>query len=351
MFDAAYPPPIVGGKEKQAHLLARELVRQGVRVQALSYKHNGNHTEFHDGILIVRVCNGLLAVPEFLLQLIKLRFNFNILHIHTPSRIGLILAISGYILGYKVLFKFPGQTIFDNKSIVYSILLSIVLKISKQLIVLEDKTRNKLDSIGIEEGKIFYSVNGVEMRDLKCYSSEPDEIILLFVGRLDPIKCCDCLIQSCSLLDPLKINWKLNIVGDGAIQPELEVLSKELNISHRVFFLGYQPNTIEFMNEADILILPSKSEGMSNVLLEAVSVGLPIVATDVGSARRIVGSFASKFLCRLMDKEDLANKIEYLAENYEMRKEYGMYLHNRAKELFSIEEVARKYLIKYLLIS
>ncbi|MBA7540304.1 N-acetyl-alpha-D-glucosaminyl L-malate synthase [subsurface metagenome] len=351
MFDAAYPPPILGGKEKQAHLLARELIRQGEKVQALSYLHNGNKSDLYEGILIRRVRKGVLSVPSFLLHLIWLRFFFNIFHIHTPSRIGLILAIIGYFLNYKVLFKFPGQTIFDNRSVTDSLLLRIGLKISKQLIVLEDRTKNKLKRIGIEDNKIFNTVNGVEISELKLYSHESNEILLLYVGRLVPIKGCDYLIESCSLLDSSKINWKLFLIGDGPLQSNLQLLARKLNISDRVFFKGYHTNTIDFMRNADILILPSRSEGMSNVLLEAVSVGLPIVATDVGAARKIVGDYASKFLCKPLDPVDVANKIEVLAKNYEIRNMYGEYLHERGKKLFSIEEVAGKYRIIYHQIS
>ena len=107
------------------------------------------------------------------------------------------------------------------------------------------------------------------------------------------IKGCDYLLKSCSILDATKINWKLIVVGDGPLKSNLEFLAKQLIISDRIFFMGYRTNTVEFMRNADLLILPSKSEGMSNVLLEAVSIGLPIVATDVGAARHIMGDYAS----------------------------------------------------------
>ena len=86
---------------------------------------------------------------------------------------------------------------------------------------------------------------------------------------------------------------------------------------------------------------------MSNVLLEAVSIGLPIVATDVGAVGYILGDFASQFLCNPLNQEDLASKIEYLALNFETRKMYGKYLHDRGKKLFSIEQVALNYREKY----
>jgi len=351
MFDAAYPPPILGGKEKQAHLLARELIRQSENVQALSYLHNKNKTDYYEGVFIRRVHKGVLSVPIFLLHLIRLRFSFNILHIHTPSRIGLALALIGYILNYKALFKFPGQTILDNRSIINSLLLRIVLRTSKQLIVLEENTKNRLIKIGIKENKIFNAVNGVEINKIKNYSSGANEIILLYVGRLIPIKGCEYLIKSCSILDSMKINWKLLLIGDGPMQSNLELLTKKLNIADRVFFKGYQTNTIEFMRNADLLVLPSKSEGMSNVLLEAVSVGLPIIATDVGAARLIVGDFSSRFLCKPLDPVDMANKIEDLSRNCEIRKRYGEYLFERGRKLFSIKEVASRYRTIYHQIS
>lgn len=351
MFDAAYPPPIGGGKEKQAHLLAKELTRQGLRVQIISYYHAGNDSESYEGISIKRVHKGVLSVPIFLWHLLRLRFSFGILHIHTPSRIGLILAIIGYILNYKILFKFPGQTILDNRSLTNTILLRVVLRISKKLIVLEESTRNKLIDSGINENKIFDAVNGVEISKIKSYSTAANEIKLLYIGRLVPIKGCEYLLNACSKLDSNEIDWKLVLVGEGPIQSDLELLSKRLNIADRVNFKGYQTNPDEYMRWADILVLPSKSEGMSNALLEAVSVGLPIIATDVGAARLIVGEFASRFLCKPLDPVDMAKKIYDLSTNSELRISYGEYLFERGKKLFSIEEVGRKYKIIYQKIS
>ena len=117
MFDAAYPPPIVGGKEKQVHLLANELKMQGIDVCALSYEHNGNHTQLYDDIKVYRVKKGAMAPFLFLLRLIYLRVNFKILHIHTPSRIGHIIAFMGFILGYRVVFKFPNEKMLNNLSV------------------------------------------------------------------------------------------------------------------------------------------------------------------------------------------------------------------------------------------
>lgn len=347
MLDAAFPPPIVGGKEKQAYLLAKTLVNKGIEVQALSYKHNGNTSGFYHGINIYRVKSGLKSIMPFIGQLIKKRTKIKILHIHTPSRIGKIMVFIGFLIGYKLIFKFPGQNIINENSFFSKILWKAIFKTVNLFVVLEDNTYQRLISLGVKEKKIFYVHNGVEMHKNKKTIQHDKKINLIFIGRLVPIKLCDQMIYACSLLHKKGIDFKLTIVGDGPLKQDLIDLTKELQLENHVFFEGHKSNTISYMEKSDILILPSLSEGMSNVLLEAISVGLPIVATNVGSASTQVGTFGKQFLCDPYKPESLAEKIIILTNDTKLREKYGSYLYNRGFEMFSIETVTNKYISKY----
>jgi len=351
MFDAAYPPPIVGGKEKQAHLLAKELVRQGVTVSVISYIHSGNKSEVYEGVRINRVPKGLLAIPLLLLNLIRRRFYFNILHIHTPSGIGVVVSIFGFLLGYKVAFKFPNEHLLDNLNWIGRFSWNIVFLTTKLLIVLEEDTRQKLLDRKVNDHKIFLASNGVEMIALPLNIDRPkskSEINIIFVGRLVPQKGIFDLIKACALLNVSEINWKLSIIGSGPFLHKLKSLSGELNLLDRITFLGFQTEVSAIMQNADILVLPSEKEGMSNVLLEAIAVGLPIIATDVGAARKQVGPFGEQFLCKPSDPVCLAEKIGSLSQDVELRKEYSVYLYNRGIDMFAIGAIARQYIEKYM---
>lgn len=347
MFDAAYPPPVVGGKEKQAHLLAKALKAQGVKVKALSYSHGGNTSGAHEGVFVQRVSPGVLSLFSLLLLLVRSRSQFLFLHIHTPSRIGRIVALIGWLLRYQVVFKFPNENLLDGLSVVDRLLWGILLRTASLLVVLEEDTKIKLEHYGVAQKKLFHVANGVEIGEARREACTNTPVKLLFVGRLVPQKACDQLIQACGLLAHRGIEFTLTVVGDGPLRGDLQSLAQDLALEEKVDFEGYQADTLPYLGQADILVLPSQREGMSNVLLEAISVGLPIVATDVGSARKQVGPFGEQFLCKRADPEGLANCILKLATNPELRIEYGVYLHKRGQEMFSIEAVAEQYLEQY----
>ena len=86
---------------------------------------------------------------------------------------------------------------------------------------------------------------------------------------------------------------------------------------------------------------------MSNVLLEAISIGLPIVATDVGAAKKQIGAYGEQFLCKPFNHRCLAEKIQTLANNTQLRKQYGAYLYKRGHKVFSIDSIAEKYISAY----
>ena len=101
------------------------------------------------------------------------------------------------------------------------------------------------------------------------------------------------------------------------------------------------------MKKADVLISPSDREGMSNVLLEAMSVGLPIIATNVGAAKKQLGEFGKDFLCSVGQPEEICKKLQKLIINDDIRTNYSYYLYNRCKDEFSISAITSQYLDRY----
>ena len=350
MFDAAYPPPVLGGKEKQAHLLAKTLLSRGVNVKALSYEHNGNTSEVYEGVFVKRVKKGFLAPVMLGIALVECRKFFSVLHIHTPSRIGKIVALIGFFLRYKIVFKFPNEHLLDSTNWLDRAVWCGLFKVADLLVVLEEDTKNKLKARGPLEEKLFFVENGVEMiAPIKMDTSNP--VRLIFVGRLVPQKACDQLIHACDLLRDWGVDFSLIIFGDGPLKDELSCLVDKLNLEGNISFEGYCSAPIDRMKESHILVLPSLYEGMSNVLLEAISIGLPIIATDVGAAKKQVGSCGEQFLCEPLDQGCLAEIIKTLFNNPQIRKEYGDYLYNRGCQIFAIEIVAEKYIKEYKRIS
>ncbi len=114
---------------------------------------------------------------------------------------------------------------------------------------------------------------------------------ILFVGRLTERKGLHVAIEALSGLREKE--WSLEVVGDGPQREELEALAVSLGIKARVHFHGFQDNPEEWMSESDLLVFPSLDEGMGLVLMQAIKVGLPAIASDIDPVRELVGGTAS----------------------------------------------------------
>jgi glycosyltransferase involved in cell wall biosynthesis len=349
MFDAAFPLPIIGGKEKQAYLLANELVaNKQVNVGALTFEFSTNHNDSQSVLSIFRIKKKRFYSIRLFANLIRLRKQYNILHIHTPSRVGKLVAILGKILSYKVFFKIPNEGTVSTAGVSRYIDHAFFRFILTKAIILERSTWEELQKYDYLQSKLLHIPNGVEVRKQKHYRSSNKAVNILFVGRLVQQKGCHKLIKALSLLAKAHIKFKVTIVGDG---PELAVLEKlaiNLDVSKDISFVGNKEDVLSYMYKSDILINVSDKEGMSNVLLEAMSVGLPIIATQVGALKQQLGDYYQEYSCSVESAAvEVSDCVKNLYNNNSQVKAYGTYLYKRSNKNFSISQIAEIYMNEY----
>jgi len=118
-----------------------------------------------------------------------------------------------------------------------------------------------------------------------------ESIELLYVGRLDPIKDLDLLIETVGELR-LDLDVHLNLVGAGDSEARLRALCDRRGVADAVTFHGWQDDVKRYYREADLFVLSSRSEGQPTVVLEAQAAGVPVVSTDVGCVRELLGAGA-----------------------------------------------------------
>ncbi len=119
----------------------------------------------------------------------------------------------------------------------------------------------------------------------------PEVKLILYVGRFVPLKGIPNLIEAVRRLTVQSASrWELALIGNGSQEVELKAQAEAAGIADRLRFLGPQPpeQVARWMNAADLLCLPSESEGQPNVIVEALSCGRPVVATAVGGIPEIV---------------------------------------------------------------
>ena len=202
-----------------------------------------------------------------------------------------------------------------------------VIALSKEH-ALESKILNKyLDNLvfipnglNLEEFEISYTKQ--QCRKNLCLPMAAK--IILFVGSLNPIKAPDVLIRSMkTVLDSIPDAY-LVIVGDGMMKQELTELAKKLSIEDSVQFTGFiSRDKSQYYKAADVFVLPSRRESFGNVLLEASASCLPVIVSNVEGVKAIVQGGYNGLFARIGDEIDLAQKIVYLLQNEEIRKEMG----------------------------
>lgn len=345
MFDAMYPPPVRGGKEKQAHLLSRALLSDGLDVRVVTFAHSPTPGGAFEGVPVTRIPANALRYMLLPLLLVLFRFRYSILHIHTPSGVGRAAVLLGSVLRYRTVFKMPNESMFSDTSERREFEWKMVFRSIDAVVALNARQVVELSRFALPPRKIYRIHNGIEISGgLSSSRKVPGTLLkIVFVGRLVPQKRCHDLIDACSILGTNGVVWHLDIVGDG---PELETLTRRaerLGVASRIVFHGAQSDALHYMNNADVLVVPSMKEGMANVILEAMSVGLPVIATDVGAARIQLGDWAARFVVPVGHPEDIAERLSYLIGSPEVYSEYSTGLFQRCMAHFAIESVAGEY--------
>jgi len=110
------------------------------------------------------------------------------------------------------------------------------------------------------------------------------------VGRLSPEKGVDVFLDACAVLAQRKISFAGVIAGDGPERGRLQALCRRLGLDSQVQFVGHVENVEALYRSLDLLVLPSRSEGLPNTLLEALQADVPVVAAAVGGVPDLVGS-------------------------------------------------------------
>ena len=119
-------------------------------------------------------------------------------------------------------------------------------------------------------------------------TTSDDKYRILFVGRMTDAKNLGCLLRSLPLINESR-DWELLVCGDGEDRDKFTGLAAELGITDRIRMLGFRSDVYSIMQSADLMIHPSWYEGMPNVLLEALAMGVPSIVSDIPAHRNVLG--------------------------------------------------------------
>jgi len=194
-----------------------------------------------------------------------------------------------------------------------------------------------LESCPKQEISVVY--NGVDIKEFKPGKKNNKKLTLISSGRLIQRKGYQFLIPALKGLDV-----ELKLIGDGNLTQELKDLVKKEEVD--VLFLGKKKHQdiVKYLQKADVFVLPSLNEGMSNSILEAMACGLPVIATNTGGSEELIKG--NGFILKKADSESLKKAINKFIDNTKLITSMGKISRNLAKKM-SWGNVARKYLEEY----
>jgi len=359
--------------------LAIELARRGVAVDVLTPRIFADSLEREEteGINVFRftfsseqkllaeyssvpvrvMLSYLLCGSRALARLIRMK-NYDLLHAHWAIPTGLIGAWDARKSGIPLVVSTHGSDllVWGRKPILRSLLRWTLQQARICTANSEPMLRltKKLGGNTLAESLVFET--GVDIaqffppRDIseakKAVGLDAGDRHLLFVGNLTEAKGIDVALKALALLQNEDRRVKLLVIGQGKAAAALADLANKLHVHPEVQFLGARPHDHlpPFFRAADIFLLPSRSEGMGIVLLEAAASGKPAVGTAVGGIPTIIRDGETGFVVAPDDPRSLAEKVKVLLQNPQLRAEMGQ----RARELAEIEFSREKQIAKIL---
>lgn len=170
-----------------------------------------------------------------------------------------------------------------------------------------------------------------------------DARLLLVIGRLIPAKGHSTLLRALAALPPKHADVLCLIAGEGPLRSNLEKLAEELGIIQRMRFLGSRQDIPQLLALAQVYVQPSLSEGLSIAMLEAMSAGLAVVASEVGAAGTVIEQERSGLLVPADNPQALADALVRVLESAALRDRLGKAAQQRVEDRYSSDRMCRSY--------
>ena len=174
-----------------------------------------------------------------------------------------------------------------------------------------------------------------------------DDVLIGFTGRLVPIKGLDTLLEAFRLMLVRDERVRLLLVGDGPLRGRLEELCHNIGIAQKVHFLGQREDIYDIINMLDMLVLPSRHEGISMTLLECLYLGIPVIATAVGGNCEIMSGPLERFLVPPDSPGELATSCCSMLKDHKNGQYFKKIGPQRILSSFTVEKAVDQHFTEY----
>ena len=355
-----FPPIKIAGTEIATQIIAKALARRQFEVHVITrnnrFKLKGKHRslnkiEHNHGFIIHRTPRSKVRIFGFIIDVLfglhaLIKIKPDVIHGQMIQTLGLIAVLGGKLLRKKTVVSARGSDFYNSSHLYLKSLGQFIVSQASIVLGVSNHMRKKMQEIW-PKISVFTLYNGVEF-DRYFHSPTPKSTIdLIFIGRLVKIKRVSDVIKAVSNLKNHSPKLTLTIIGSGPREKYLKDLSSQLNINNNIRFIGRIPpeKVPEFLSKADIFILTSESEGLPNVILEALASSLPILASRITSIPELIQDNVNGLLHAPKNVRELTENLKKLILDENLRKSMGQKSREIARK-FSWEKIIND-LIKF----
>ena len=372
--------PSLGGLGKQAQLLTERLSATGFEIFVVARRMKGMpdavfapavevlrawsikpYLHTYEKVTFVNILVSLTFSVSCAFLLLRRRKDYDIAHFHGASLPLFVNLPLLKLLKKKVIAKVAAAKIgseagsLRGRYFFIGSLIARCLKMVDAFVATTAEIEEGLRNDGIAGPKISRITNFIDFAFLPaaCRQAKSEmkammgfaetDIIVTFCGRFIRRKGIDYLLRAWKDVSKKFPNTKLVLLGDGPLLSEIKKMSGVSGIDGSVDFRGHVDTVPDYLNISDVFVLPSLQEGMPNSLLEAMSCGLPVIASKIGGVVDLVEDGKTGILFEPGDISGLSSAMMNLLNDPELGRRLGLEARKRILEGFSIDSVAAQY--------
>ena len=338
ILESIFPSTGGGGAESQVATLTRWLDEQGIPstiVVPMLWWGPQEAREVHGRVEIIRLryprvplLGGLVLQLRLALMLYRRRREIRAIHCHIAQNMAAVCAMVNHRLRRPMIIKLTGMTelrggILDPKP-------SLGMRIKRALLrrsmfqAISQALANRLMDVGFSAAQIYCIPNAVDLdrfdpaqphfQALRARRDPEADLVVLYVGRLEPVKGLDILLDAWIEAFTPEQKVRLLLVGTGSLEESLREKVRAHGREQQVQFLGHSDDVAEHLAVADIGVLTSYTEGLSNTLLESMAFGLPMIGSRVSGNEDFILPDSTGWLFRPGDTQALAAHLRRALE-------------------------------------
>ncbi len=365
-FLVSYFHPFASGAERQALAQAVELVRRGHVVHVVTRCVPGYpiDEENYQGIFIHRCVHTFDRGPLFALSFVwsvvralrRLRGQIDVIHTHQALWEAVAAGLARSALPAIPTLVQPASSGYYGEADELcrtrgSAWLRRIILRNTGLAAISADIESQWLALGFPKGRIARMASGVDTAHFHPGASSLEPSLLprprvIFTGRLHPQKNLPLLLESWRDV-ARQSSANLVLVGPGSDREDLAKLATDLGISDRVQFMAAVADPADHLRAADVFVLPSRAEGMSNSLLEAMATALPCVVSGIGGNSDLIADHVTGRLVPDATPQAWASTLLELLRNPEEATRLGAGARRRIDEQFSLAAVVDRYVDLY----